>query len=101
LTTAAMKRFKLATVVGTKTRGWGSVEDTYPLTTVIDPKTSYALLLVNHLTLRDDEQPIEQNGVVPNVDTKTTGWQKELPQYFRSTSFIQTLEARLAAPPVK
>ncbi|MDE2079463.1 MAG: hypothetical protein KGI73_03690 [Patescibacteria group bacterium] len=101
LTTASLKRFKLATVVGTKTRGWGSVENTYPLSTVIDPKASYALLLVNHLTLRDDELPIEQNGVVPNVDTTTSGWQKELPQYFHSAAFIKTLEERLAAPPVK
>jgi hypothetical protein len=88
LTTASLKRYKLATVVGTTTRGWGSVENTYPLTTVIDPNTTYALLLVNSLTLRDDEQPIEQNGVVPNISTTDKNWKGAL---------VQTLPSDLAS----
>jgi carboxyl-terminal processing protease len=100
LTTAALKRFRIATVVGTKTRGWGSVEDTYPMKTEIDPATSYALLLVNHLTLRDDQEPIEQNGVLPDVDTTETGWQKKLGTYV-APDFANVIEARLAAEPLR
>jgi C-terminal processing protease CtpA/Prc len=101
LTTAGLKRFHLATVIGTKTRGWGSVEDTYPMKTEIDPATSYALLLVNHLTLRDDNEPIEQNGVIPDIDTTVAGWQKNLSDYFDSSSFIGVIETRLASDPLK
>ncbi len=77
-TTGILKRYKLATVVGTTTRGWGSVENTYDLKTVIDPSTSYTLLLVNSLTLRDDEQPIEGAGVVPDIVTSDANWKSEL-----------------------
>lgn len=101
LTTAILKRYRIARVVGATTRGWGSVENTYPLTTVIDPSTSYSLLLVNSLTLRDDQQPIEQNGVVPDVDTGKTGWQQELSNYFSSSSLINALKSEATAAPLR
>lgn len=101
LTTAILKRYRLAYVVGTKTRGWGSVENTYPIQTVIDPSTSYSLLLVNSLTLGDTEEPIEQNGVLPNVDTSVAGWQKELPTYFTSISIIAALKQEATASPLR
>ena len=101
LVTSIMKRFKLATVIGTKTRGWGSVEDTYLLKTVVDPSTSYSLLIVNHLTLRDDNQPIEENGVVPDVDTSIAGWQKRLGQYFDSPSFVRTISTVASEAPLR
>jgi len=100
LTTAALKRYKLATVLGTTTRGWGSVENTYPLTTVIDPNTTYALLLVNSLTLRDDEQPIEQNGVVPNISTNDKNWKSELAKTLPS-DLVSAVEQMLARAPWK
>lgn len=91
LLTASLKRFHLAHVVGTKTRGWGSVENTYPLKTVIDQNEKYSLLLVNSLTLADDNQPIESNGVLPDVDITDKNWKKELPNYFNSPSLIETI----------
>ncbi|MEK7604524.1 MAG: S41 family peptidase [Patescibacteria group bacterium] len=100
-TTAVLKRLRLAHVVGERTRGWGSVENTYPLKTEIDPATTYALFLVNSLTLRDDQQPIEQNGVLPDVDTSASGWQRKLSNYFSSPSLISALTARAAAPPLR
>ncbi|MDE1965750.1 MAG: hypothetical protein KGI41_00710 [Patescibacteria group bacterium] len=100
LTTATMKRMRLAHVVGVTTRGWGTVENTYPLATEIDPATKFTLLLVNSLTLRDDNQPIEGNGVVPDVDTSKAGWQGRLPQYFRSASLIQALADEATKPPL-
>jgi C-terminal processing protease CtpA/Prc len=100
LLTATLKRFKIAYSVGTKTRGWGSVENTYPINTVIDPKEKYALLLVNSLTLRDDNQPIEMNGVLPNVDTGTANWKAELPNYFNSANLVKVLSQRAIVPPM-
>jgi len=101
LTTVAFKRFKLGYVVGTKTRGWGTVENTYPLKTQIDDKTKYSLLLVNNLTLRGDNQPVEGRGVEPDVDTSKAGWQSELSKYFTSPSLIQALRSVAAKPPVQ
>ena len=58
LTASSLRRYRLAYLVGTKTRGWGSVEQNFPIKTVIDPNDQYALLLVVDLTLGDDQQPI-------------------------------------------
>lgn len=101
LTAASMRRFNLAHIVGTRTRGWGSVENTYPLTTQIDPDTAYALFLVNSLTLGDTGEPIEQNGVTPDVDTSKAGWQGELGSYFYSPSLIKALKQVATEPPLK
>ena len=99
LTTATFERFHLAHVVGTTTRGWGTVENTYPLRTPLDGKT-YTLLLVNSITLRSDNQPIEGRGVDPDVDTSKAGWQAKLSPYFRSASLIAALKTVAAEPPL-
>lgn len=99
--TAAFKRFHLGRVVGATTRGWGTVENTYPLTTVIDASTTYALLLVNSITLRDDNQPVQGNGVVPDVSISDANWKSELPTYFRSSSLIAALKQEATAPPIQ
>lgn len=101
LLTATLKRLRLAHVVGTKTRGWGSVENTYPIATVIDPNEKYSLLLVNSLTLRDDNQPIEINGVLPDIDIGDTDWKKKLPNYFDSSSMIDGLRQVVDKSPMR
>lgn len=102
VTTAAMKRFHLAHVVGDTTRGWGTVENTFPLQTVIDPTQSYSLLLVHSLTLRDDDnQPIEGRGVDPDVSIKNPNWRSELSKFFSSTSLISALKTVASEPPIK
>lgn len=63
--TAAMKKLHLGVSVGATTRGWGSIEQIIPMQTVIDPNNSHTLLLVVRLTVRDDGQPIEGQGVIP------------------------------------
>ncbi len=101
VTTAALKRYNLAQVVGGTTRGWGSVENTYPLASPIDPSATYALLLVNNLTLRDDNAPIEGAGVVPTIATSAQNWHALLSAAFTSQSLIQTVSSRATQPPVK
>ncbi len=100
LTTAAFLRYHLATAVGTTTRGWGTVENTYPLSTALLGKT-YTLLLVNSLTLRPDNQPIQGRGVDPNVDTSKALWQAKLSNYFRSASLIAALKQTAVQPPLR
>lgn len=101
LTTATFKRFRLAHVVGAKTRGWGTVENTYPLQTIIDANEKYSLLLVNSITLRDDNQPIEGRGVEPDVDISNKNWKQELGNYFNSPELIAVLRQIAAEPPIQ
>ena len=98
---AALKKFNRAHTVGATTRGWGTVENTFPLTTTLDASTTYALLLVHSITLRDDNQPIEGRGVDPDVNTADANWKSELAAYFRSTSLISVLRQRATKPPLK
>ncbi len=101
LTAATFKRLHLAKTVGTNTRGWGTVENTYPIETVIDPSVKYTLLLVNSITLRDDNQSIEGLGVDPNVKTTDKDWKTQLSSEFNSTSLIDALKIRAGVPPLK
>lgn len=101
LTTATFKKFNLARVVGTPTRGWGTVENTYPLETDIDPANKYLLLLVNSVTLRDDNQSIEGQGVEPDININDPLWKSKLKNYFHSTSLIKALSESANKPPVQ
>ncbi|HEY0908313.1 MAG TPA: S41 family peptidase [Candidatus Paceibacterota bacterium] len=96
VTTAAFKRFKLGTVVGETTRGWGTVENTFPLDTVIDSKEKYLMLLVHSITLREDNQPTEGRGIDPDVNIKDPNWKTQLRSRLGSEEFAKTVESVLA-----
>jgi curved DNA-binding protein CbpA len=100
LTTAIMKRLNLAKVVGEATAGWGTIENTYPLHSVIDPAEKYALFLVNNITLGDSNQPIEGNGIVPNVNVSKADWKSQLKNYFSSPTLINVIRERVASAPL-
>ncbi|MDP3965473.1 MAG: S41 family peptidase [bacterium] len=99
--TAMFKRFNMARVVGTPTRGWGTVENTFPLETVIDSEEKYSLFLVRYLTLRDDGQPIEGAGVDPDVNTGDRNWRSKLGEYFHSPSLISAISQTAGVPPLR
>lgn len=98
---ATFKRLRLGKTVGTTTRGWGTVENTYPIQAEIDPNMKYTLLLVNSITLRDDNQPIEGRGVDPDVNTTDANWKTKLKNQFRNTSLIKALESTATKAPIK
>ena len=98
---AAMKRFRLGVLVGATTRGWGSIEGTYPLTTKIDQGTDYALMLVYGLTLREDNQPVEGKGVDPDVSIADSAWRSKLAARLRSQSLIDAIEATAPKMPLQ
>lgn len=100
LAASALKHDHLAYTVGTTTRGWGSVEAIIPMQTVIDPNQTYALELVEYLTVRYDNLPIEGNGVVPDVDVNEPGWTSQLSDYFTSPYLIGAIERAIAVPPL-
>lgn len=99
VTSAAFKRFKLGTVIGDTTRGWGTVENTFPLETTVDPKEKYLLLLVHSITLREDGQPVEGRGVDPHISIKDSAWKSNLSKYFDSDAFRKTIVNVIQNPP--
>jgi C-terminal processing protease CtpA/Prc len=99
--TASLKRMHLAHVVGATTRGWGTVENTFPLLTTIDASTTYAMLLVRAITLRDDQTPIQGRGVDPDVAISDANWKSELPNYFRSASILAALRKEADQKPIQ
>jgi C-terminal processing protease CtpA/Prc len=76
--TVTLKKFRQALVVGRTTRGWGTIEGFYPITTVMDTSTTYSVFLVHQVTLREDRQPIEGRGVNPDISIDEAGWQERL-----------------------
>ena len=79
---AVLKKYNVGILVGTKTRGWGTVEKVFEIKQQIDPNEKYSVFLVHSLTLRDDGQPIEGQGVEPLVNLKDSSWEKQLDAYF-------------------
>jgi Peptidase family S41/DnaJ domain len=99
--TASLKRGHMARVVGGTTRGWGSIEQIIPMQTVIDPAQTYAIEMVVGLTVRDDAQPIEGNGVVPDVAISDPEWKNKLADQFYSPQLISAIKSLVSAPPKK
>lgn len=100
LAASALKHDHLAYTVGTTSRGWGSVESIIPMQTVIDPNETYALELVEYLTVRYDGLPIEGNGVVPDVGVNTENWRSNLSTHFYSSSIIDAIEGEVTKAPL-
>ena len=99
--TASLKRNNRAVVVGGKTRGWGSVEREFLLQTPMDPGNQYALLMVVDLTVRDDAQPIEANGVLPDIDISNPAWTETLSEHFFSPDIIAAIKKTAVTSPRK
>ena len=98
---AALKRTHMGHVVGATTRGWGSIERVFQIQTPLDPKQTYGILMVVALTVRDDAQPIEGSGVIPDVSITSPNWKSELSNYFFSPDIISAIKAFAASPPQK
>jgi len=88
---AVLKKYNVGIVVGTKTRGWGTVEKVFEIKNQIDPKEKYSAFLVHRLTLREDGQVIEGKGVEPLVNIQDPNWQKQLYTYFHYPGFIDAV----------
>ncbi len=89
---ATLKKYNVGIVVGTHTKGWGTVEQLMPLKTIIDPSESYSILMVHSLTLRDDGQPIEGKGVDPLISIEDKDWDKQLADYVGSTNLVNAVK---------
>lgn len=82
LMAATLKKYNVGILVGTRTKGWGTIERIFPIEQQIDPNEQYTMLLAHSLTLRDDGQPIEGKGVDPVININDPDWEKQLFAYF-------------------
>ncbi len=95
---AALKKYNVGVLVGTKTKGWGTVEKVFALDHQIDPTQKYSMFLVHSLTLRDDNQPIEGRGVDPAVNINDKDWEKQLNEYFSYPPLLDAVKKVLKQP---
>lgn len=82
LLASVLKRYNVGVLVGEKTKGWGTIEKVFALKNQLDGSEKYSVFLVHTLTLRDDNQPIEGNGVEPVIKISDPSWEKQLSEYF-------------------
>ncbi|PIR41546.1 MAG: hypothetical protein COV31_00350 [Candidatus Yanofskybacteria bacterium CG10_big_fil_rev_8_21_14_0_10_46_23] len=92
---ATLKKYNVGTLIGTTTRGWGTIEQVFPLEHQISPTETYSAFLVHSLTLRNDNQPIEGRGVDPTIDINNPAWTKELAVYFGESPINREIEKLL------
>ncbi len=89
---ATLKKYNVGVVVGTKTRGHGTIERLIPMDTQISPTEKFTIFIVKNLTLGDTGQPIEANGVQPHVNIEEEDWEDQLLSYFNYAPLIQAVE---------
>jgi len=89
---ATFKKYHLGLVLGSSTKGWGTVERVFPIDNQFDPANKYSLFMVHSITLRDDNQPIEGRGVDPDIKLTDKNWNQQLYSYFRNQDLINALK---------
>lgn len=89
---SVLKKYHVGVLVGTTTKGWGTVEKVFSLEHQLNDKQTYSVFLVHHLTLREDGQPIEGQGVNPDVDINQSNWRQQLNAYFNSPELIMAID---------
>lgn len=89
---AALKKYNVGVLVGTPTKGWGSVEKVFPLDNQITTDETYSIFLVHSLTLREDSQPIEGRGVEPAININNSDWEKQLYDYFYYPNLVKVVK---------
>lgn len=89
---AVLKKYNVGAVIGTTTQGWGTIEKVFELETQIDPDEKYSIFLVHALTLREDNQPIEGNGVEPLININDPDWEEQLLQHFHYPELVEKIK---------
>ncbi len=87
-----LQKYNVGVLIGTTTKGWGTVERIFPIKNQVNQTQEYSIFLVHHLTLRSDGIAIESNGVNPDVDISVPNWQKELLKYFNDDELVGAVE---------
>lgn len=88
---STLKKYNVGVLVGTTTKGWGTIERVIPLETLDE----YSVFLVHSITLRSDGKSIEGNGVDPHIDINDPQWKEKLRNYYNSPDLIDRVESLL------
>lgn len=89
---AVLKKYNVGVLVGTTTKGWGTVERVFQMENQLDESEKHSIFLVHRLTLREDGQPIEGTGVDPVIDVKSSNWEKQLLNYFSYQGLVTAVK---------
>lgn len=92
LMAAVLKKYNVGIIVGTTTKGWGTIEGVIDIEQQIDPNEKYSIFLVHFLTLRDDNQPIQNNGVNPLIYINDPTWEQQLFAYFHHNELVKAVK---------
>lgn len=101
LMAAALKKYNVGILVGTTTKGWGTIEAVFDIEQQLDEEEKYSMFLVHSLTLRDDNQPIQGNGVNPLISINDPGWEQQLFAYFHYDELTEAVKEIWDKPPGK
>lgn len=93
---ATFKKYNVGLVVGTRTKGWGTVEKVFAIDSQLAENEKYSMFLVHSLTLREDGQPIQDKGVEPVIDIKSPNWEKDLYTYLHYEELVKAVKEVLA-----
>ncbi len=89
---ATLKKYNVGILIGQTTKGWGTIEQIFPLDNQIDATEKYSMFLVHSLTLRNDNQPIEGRGVDPHINIESDNWPDQLSAYFNYPELITVIQ---------
>lgn len=94
---AVLKKYNVGILIGTTTRGWGTVEKVFEIKQQIDPNEKFSAFLVHRLTLREDGLPIEGKGVEPVININDPDWEKQLYAYFHYPELTNKIKEVLSS----
>ncbi len=101
LMAATLRKYNIGILVGTTTKGWGTIEAVLDIEQRLDQDEKYSMFLVHSLALRDDNQPIEGNGVNPLISINDPDWEQQLFVYFHDDELNKAVkEIIITVPPV-
>lgn len=92
---SVLKKYNVGVLVGTKSKGWGTIEAVYDIDNQITDEETYKMFLVNSITLRDDNQPIEGRGVDPTININDKDWTDQLYSYIPDQTLISSVKKLL------
>jgi len=90
--TATLKKYNAGVVVGTKTKGWGTIEKVFPIKTQLNKNEKYSVFLVHSLTLDENGEPIQGRGINPDISVSSPGWENQLLKYFNYPGLVKTIK---------
>jgi len=88
---SVLKKYNVGILVGTKTKGWGTVEQAFPIEHQLSENETYSAFMVHSITLRDDNQPVEGRGIDPTISIEDPDWAKQLMSYFNEQRLVDAV----------